>query len=114
MTSLAYTCQLNSCYLTYSSIRSYEKHLQRDHSDVLSWYSHHNEKDVDRDREIGVPVDISLDNLPKIENNFSEPNYQLILFKHCLKFLFYLFIFILISIFILLTRRKATEALYIG
>ena len=85
MTSLAYTCQLNSCYLTYSSIRSYEKHLQRDHSDVLSWYGHHNEKDVDRDRETGVPVDIFLDNLPEIENNFSEPNYQLILFKHCLR-----------------------------
>ena len=85
MTSLAYTCQLNSCYLTYSSIRSYEKHLQRDHSDVLSWYGHHNEKDVDRDRETGVPVDIFSDNLPEIENNFSEPNYQLILFKHCLR-----------------------------
>ena len=85
MTSLAYTCQLNSCYLTYSSIRNYEKHLQREHSDVLSWYGHHNEKDFDRDRETGVPVYIFLDNLPEIENNFSEPNYQLILFKHCLR-----------------------------
>ena len=52
---------------------------------MLSWYGHHNEKDVDRDRETGVPVDIFLDNFPEIKNNFSEPNYQLILFKHCLR-----------------------------
>ena len=85
MPSLVHPCQLNSYRFTYSSNRSYEKHLQRNHSDVLSWYRHNNEKDVDRDRETGISVDISFDNLPEIKNNFLEPHYQLILFKHCLK-----------------------------
>ena len=74
MPSLAYTCQLNSCHFLYSSIRSYEKHLQRDHSDVLSWYSHNTEKDFNKDRETEVPVDTSFDNLQKIENNYLKPN----------------------------------------